>query len=299
MSRASFTIAYDGPALENGVMDVRDLAPALLSVGQLFDAANRALNGVDAPPIRVNVQATSAGSFKINFEVVQNFFESAKTLLSGDWVTAALHLKELIFGSALGLIWLTNVLKGRKPERIERLSDDTVRLTIDGKTYDVPIKLLQLYQEIAIRKACEDLIAVPLSKEGIDTFKVMDGRKNILQIEKSEAEHFIAPEPPSVVVVEDIRRSAFSIVALAFKEDNKWRLHDGNTQISATMEDADFLRKVDGNLIRFAKGDVLVCEVKVKQVQSGQGLKTDYSVIRVLEHRPAPRQIDLFIDEPS
>jgi len=48
MSRASFSIAYDGPPLREGVMGVRDLAPALLAVGQLFDAANTVLNRDEA-----------------------------------------------------------------------------------------------------------------------------------------------------------------------------------------------------------------------------------------------------------
>lgn len=45
MSRATLTIAYDGQALRDNAMDVRDLAPAMLGLGQLFDAANSALNG--------------------------------------------------------------------------------------------------------------------------------------------------------------------------------------------------------------------------------------------------------------
>jgi hypothetical protein len=68
MSRASFTIAYDGPALRDGAMDVRDLAPALLAVGQLFDAANTVLNQNEAR-VNVNVTATGDGSFEIFFEV--------------------------------------------------------------------------------------------------------------------------------------------------------------------------------------------------------------------------------------
>ena len=302
VSKADFTLAYDGAAIQAGTMDVRDLAPALMAVGQLFDAANRTLNGSEAPPIKVNVKATSHGSFEINLEVIQTFLESARTLLSGDWVTAALSLKELVLGGAAtigGMIWLVKKLRGRTPDRIERLSENTVRITIDGQTWEIPLKLLRLYQDVAVRKAYEELVLVPLQKDGIDEFKVLEARQVIATVEKGESVYFIAPEPPSTVVVEDVRRSAFSIVSLAFKEDNKWRLHDGNNQISAIIEDADFMRKVDANLIRFAKGDVLVCEVKVRQTQTGQGLKTDYTVVRVIEHRPAARQIDLFIEEPT
>lgn len=69
VSKTRFSIAYDGPAVESGAMDVRDLAPALLAVGQLFDAANSVLNE-QRTTIGVNVQATARGSFEVVLEVV-------------------------------------------------------------------------------------------------------------------------------------------------------------------------------------------------------------------------------------
>lgn len=63
--------------------------------------------------------------------------------------------------------------------------------------------------------------------------------------------------------------------------------------INAIISDVDFQHKVDRNQINFAKGDILVCDVRVRQWQSAQGAKTDYEVIRVLEHHTASRQISL------
>lgn len=297
MSKARFTIAYDGAALRESTMDVRDLAPALLAAGALFDAANRTLNGPNAPKITVNVVATAPGCFEIALELVQTFYEQAKLLLTGDTVTAALNLKELIFAGGIGLIALVKFLRGRKPDRIERISPDTVRLTIDDESMDVPLTLLRLYQDIAVRKAVEGLVHDPLKKDGIDTFKVLEARKVDVEITKGEATYFVAPEPDGAVVLDDTRKAAFSIISLAFKEDNKWRLFDGNSQISATIADEDFKRKVDHSEVSFTKGDVLVCEVNVKSTQTGTGLKTEYIVVKVLEHIPAMKQLNLPIDE--
>lgn len=56
MAKSSYVISYDGPALSDGTMDVRDLAPALLATSSLFTVACQVLYGKDHK-IKVNVSA--------------------------------------------------------------------------------------------------------------------------------------------------------------------------------------------------------------------------------------------------
>ena len=48
MSEAKFVVAYDGPAVADGDMEVADLAPALLHLAQLLEAAAKVVDGKDA-----------------------------------------------------------------------------------------------------------------------------------------------------------------------------------------------------------------------------------------------------------
>lgn len=45
MSKIAFQLRYDGPALSEHGMDVGDLAPALLALGDLIKRANATVNG--------------------------------------------------------------------------------------------------------------------------------------------------------------------------------------------------------------------------------------------------------------
>jgi hypothetical protein len=296
VSRASFTIAYDGPALQAGVMDVRDLAPALLAVGQLFDAANSVLNAETAQ-VSVSVRATSHGSFEIAFQVAQTLQAQLTALFSSDTITAAINLKELVVGAGIGLIWLIRRLRGRQPDKIEKISEQSVRLTIDGEVFEVPLKLMRLYQDLAVRAAAEKVVAEPLRRDGIDTFEIREDTVPVLTVNKDEAAHFAKPTLPEETLVETTRRAAFSIIPLAFKEENKWRLYDGNTQISGRIDDEGFQQRVDSSQVAFSKGDILLCDVKITQKRTDHGLSTEYVVEKVVEHRPAARQLPLPFDE--
>ncbi len=303
MSHETFTVVYDGPALRGGAMDVRDLAPALLAMGQLLDAANANLNGTHAR-INLQVRATGEGSFKIFLDLHQEW-EALTKLFSNPEMSGATNLLAWILGGSSvtagagkSLFWLIKKLRGAQPDHAEKLPDNIMQITFEGETLTVSLDVLRLYQDLPVRSAAQKVVEDPLRKDGIDTFKVIMHGQEVTKVSKDEATYFAAPTLPDETLVDDLRRSAFSIISLAFKEDNKWRLYDGNTQISATIEDHDFLVRVDTNQISFSKGDILICDVRIKQMRTRDGLRTEYVVEKVIEHRPAARQLPLPLDGP-
>ena len=295
MSQARFSVAYDGPAIKSGTMDVKDLAPALLAIGQLFDAANTVLNS-DRTTVSVNVRTTGEGSFEVFLEAVQGRFDQLVGLFISEEVTAAAQLITLMTGTTGGLFWLVKKLQGRNPDRIEEINKSEVRIVIGSETYKVPITLLRLYRDIPTRTALEGLVRDPLRKKGIETFEIRKNKETFQEVSRDESEFFARPEIPEETLTSNTRIAAFSIISLAFKDDNKWRLYDGNAPISALIADDAFLHKVNNNQIAFAKGDVLICNVKTVQTRGRDGLKTEYTVEHVIEHKPAIRQMPLNLD---
>jgi len=296
--KAAFKIAYDGEALRDHSMDVRDLAPALLSLGKLFDAANLALNG-DKATIKLQVKAHSAGSFEVALELFQSWGAQVSHFLAGEFVTSVINLKELVVGigsGGIGIFWLIKKLRGKKPDRIEHLNNGMVSLELQGETLIVPVALLRLYQDVAVRMATEEILK-PLYHDNIDRFIIKDDDTVTEEITKADIVYFTLPEIRDEILTENIHEAAYSIISLAFKDDNKWRLHDGNSTISVQMKDDVFRRKVEENLISFSKGDILKCRVKTIQWRTIDGLKTEYEVLEVIEHMPAAKQMLLFKDD--
>ena len=301
MSTCRFAIAYDGSAVADGRMSVKDLAPALLAVGELFDAANKVLNE-DAAKVEAHVKATSEGSFEVALELVQtSLVDQVVSLFSGDKVTAILQMKEFIFGTdgleGGGVLALIKWLRGKKASKIAHLDEGTIKVTAkDGTTVEYPLKVLRLYEDPKVRLAIKELIAVPLQKSGIDEFQVRNGDRVEASVRKEDSEHFDASflfESEATAQVMDMQ---FNIVSLAFKEGNKWRLTDGHRDISATIEDQDFLSRIDAYEEAFTKGDTLSCRVRIEQSTVLNQLKTTYTVEKVLDHKTGTRQARLDFD---
>lgn len=292
MSQASFNLKYDGPALREHTMNVRDLAPAMLAVGEAFEALNSLYNGKEAK-VSVNVRAHEPGSFSVLFDVYQALKDST-AFLAGTEVTAAVNLLGILGISAptgTGLIWLIKRLRGRKPERIETIAPGMFRLTVGEETVDVPMDLLKAYQDISVRRAVEGFVGKPLQKPGITEVIIEDEQGIIAHVSKADEPSFRAPELESDIVVDDTRRAAFTIRDLSFDEEGYWRLFDGTSPVKAKIEDERFLGQVERDEIRFAKHDVLVCMVHFVQRRSAKGLTNEHTVIEVIEYIPAPRQL--------
>ena len=78
-----FHVVYDGPALAEHRMDVRDLGPALVAFADLFTAVNKEING-DAADVRVQVNVSfKAGSFGIDLVATQHLLSQLKDIFSG------------------------------------------------------------------------------------------------------------------------------------------------------------------------------------------------------------------------
>lgn len=300
MSKYAFYIAYDGPALAHSQMDVRELAPALLALSDLFDEANKVLNDGRAT-IRLNVQGSfKSGCFGIDLIVFQGAVKSLLSCLPGreDIATAADIAALLGFsaiGGAGGLARLLKLLRGRKITKIE-MKDGKAIVYIDNEHFETEEKVIELLRNTRIRQAFEDAITKPLKVDGIDTVGIAesaDRESFAIIIEEEEAEYFMAPSIDDEELGERDYETTLQLVGLSFQENNKWRFSDGASLFHALLADPVFLKRIDAHEAVFAKGDIITALIREKQKITKDGIKTDRTIMKVLDHQSAVRQLRL------
>lgn len=138
---AAFTVSYQGSALVAHTMPVRELAPALLALGQAFDRANGIFNG-NLASVSLEVRATQPGSFEIAL-LLRTLYDQTTGIFSGDFVTSAANLKELFFSSS-GIPTILSVIKRAKGKAVPPPLETTpsvVTLEIDGLRLSVPTEV--------------------------------------------------------------------------------------------------------------------------------------------------------------
>jgi hypothetical protein len=296
-----FSIKYDGPALASHQMDVRELAPALIALSDLLERANKAAFA-DAAEVRVNVKGNfKGGSFGVDLIAVQDIARQIIDLFSGKEASAAANLLALLGAIGLtgggGLIGVIKWLRGRKPSAIRMDGDKTVFELVEGETvetFEVDLVTGKLYQSRVVRQSLAHVIK-PLEREGVDLFATaMDGKTQTV-ITKDDVPAFLMAASEADVVSDTTTEGVLlQIESAVFKDGNKWRFNDGSTAFFAEIADPDFLARIDAGEERFGKGDVLVVGLRRIQTISDNCLKTEYQIVKVLEHR-APLQTGLFV----
>ena len=80
-------IAYAGPALTDGEMDVRELAPALIAFAEFVSNAGRAIGCERNIKVMLNQDSLNKGSFDITFILNMSILEQAKLFMEGSKAT--------------------------------------------------------------------------------------------------------------------------------------------------------------------------------------------------------------------
>ncbi len=271
---------YDGPALQSGDMNVRDLASALLAMSDIIEKANRTLVG-DETEVSINIHSVERGSFTVELSVIQSLYKQAIKFFSSNTVNAFINIS-IVVG---GLFKLVKVAKGRLPKRILPLDSKANEVRIEfeeGDSFVVRKESVELFRDLEIRTKTFEVIK-PLEREGVEEFVLEPQKKESIKVGKEEIIYFIPPIPGEEQLGENETEQTFSIVSLSFKEDNKWRLSDGVNVYNVKFLDEDFQRRIQRG-IGFTKHDLLKVKLRTRQWRNMTGLKTEYEVLKVIEH---------------
>ena len=298
-----FSIKYDGPALASHQMDVHELAPALLALAAMLEDASKAAFP-DAEEVRVQVKGTfKSGSFGIDLIAIQSMAKQLVAMFAGAEATAVANLLAILGGLGMatgavggGLIGLVRWLRGRKPTAIKTEGDKVVfevQTTEILESYTVDLIAARLYRERTVRQSLAKVLK-PLEREGVDYFAVIEAEQTaVAVITSDELPWFNLAASDADVVSDTVRENVLlQIESAVFKDDNKWRFHDGATAFFAEITDRAFLDRINAGDERFGKGDVLIANLRIVQSVTDTGLKQEYQIERVHQHRePLQRKL--------
>lgn len=305
-------IAYNGTAIENGEMDVRDLAPALIAFADLVESVNNVLDGEQSIKVMLNQDSLQRGSFDITFilnmgilDQVSLFVSDAKTNGLDDLMTVLGWGESAVgVGGSIvaGIFSLLKIIGNRRIKDVEQKDDQRAEIILDdGERIQTTKNTANVIINVSCRLNIEKVIQ-PLVRSGIDTFELRDPKKRedknpIETISKGEVIYFKAPQSAPFEDREEERSAdmemVVTIITISFN-DGKWKVSLGEDNfIWVTIEDDAFNESVRTRKLAFAKGDMLRIRYHMVQEIRDHKLHSKYIVTKVLEVKHASEQVAL------
>lgn len=266
-AKSKLIIAYTGPLVDDGTMDVQELGPALMALSALVNEANKVLND-DNSTIAVKVNADfKKGSFEIQLELIRTLAAQLQSLFTPNVTMEQLIAYLGLAGSVQSLVGGPNLVdvikwvKNRVITKATKHKDGTVTLESETDHITVNVNVVNIYQSVPVRESFDKLVE-PTRREGIDSFQVRaDKDKTVVQsIKKEEAKCFEFDSGKIGNVKEKVEVTEtdewVNILTVNF-EDLKWRFMSDENKFYAKMDDKDFIKQIDNGDQSFTKGDML------------------------------------------
>ena len=304
---AEFRVEYDGPGLVGHSMDIQVLGQSLIALGTLCREANEVLNPGHGVEVRLELKATSPGSF----DILLQLNEVARVL--APLVPPPDVLKALgLLGGASGLIWLLKKQMGRKITNISgfnRESTSQMKLSVRGRgnilsttNTQIPMRfegdsrptfviaeVVNLHRHLHVRKAQQSFLD-PLKKAGIEEMRVGtkegDATEKISKEEVEEGYFEIRPEEVdmgSLAQPVSEEETVLELRTAVFEEEKKWQFSEGRKKINALITDSEFWKRVYQGKEQFGIGDLFHVVLQTTRGLSRSGrIQNQYKIISVL-----------------
>lgn len=279
----SILLRYQGPAVDDGTMDVYQVGANMMAFADFVVAATHKLYG-EGVKVKAEVNAFNQGSFET--DLVFQVLGAVGTVLAAtpDMAGVISVVKE-----SLGLF---SFLEGKSPEKVERV-DNSNNLTVtnvNGNVTIVQTESFTLTFDEKAGKAVGQFVGEALAKPGVSNLEIVSDGTKVAQVNDNYARfyHPIVEETP---LLEQTVQMGLTIQEPSFKDgiNHKWTMWDGEASLQYTMESEDFVKRIDDGE-PFRKGDVLVCDVRITQTKAGSKLRIQRAIIRVHSHKFASEQ---------
>lgn len=289
----NFGLEYEGPALSEHEMDVRDLAPALLSTANFFRSLGHQIDPA-SPEVQVNIRATSEGSFEIALKLL---YDHAVAVLSNRGLVAGEGLTGLLATAVSVILFVRKRGQAGPPVETGQPTPGLVRVTwTDGTVMEFPPDVLRLADETAVRRPLAEMVR-PVSRPGIDSLRVLRDGQVAAEVEKEHLGAFDVDALPGHILNTWERNTFLKILTSAWQVGRKWRFTEGRGAFWARIIDEEFNRGLEAGE-RYGAQDLLHCDVRETQWQDDAGLHTEVTVIRVIE-RLAPAELPRLFAETA
>jgi len=101
--------------------------------------------------------------------------------------------------------------------------------------------------------------------------------------------------PADEILTVNTIKTVVTIEAAAFKENVKWKVKIGEqNSVFVSIEDQEFLEKINNGTELFGKGDVLYVDMESTQILSMGKINVQYTIKKVHEHKRSAEQLSLF-----
>ena len=289
MPKTNFTVKYDGESLASHEMDVALLAPALMGMQKIVNAlvtANTA--GEYRASLKVKGNA-KAGSIEIELvtQAISNP-QIIKDLVIDFFTSPEANASAVIVTLVQGYFALIKRFGRKKPSKVEPMSDGNVKLHFGDEVTIVNNHIYQIYNNFEIRDAAYKAVK-PLEEEGINSFGIYKDSKPVFEVDKEYASRFVPPSATELMLTNE-EESFLQIVKISFNMNNKWQFTKGDETINANIVDEEFIKKVQNREASFYDGDILHVILQKEQYQEKGKLKTNYKILKVLNHEKAAQQ---------